>query len=91
MAEIYNDYNYVADPHGAVGYLGSKAYLESNPNAHCVFLETAHPTKFLDVVEGVISKKQDLPPQIQEVMGKNKVATSISNYNDLKTFLLNRP
>ncbi|TYA71984.1 threonine synthase [Seonamhaeicola marinus] len=89
MLEIYNNYNYVADPHGAVGYLGSKAYLETNPEAHCVFLETAHPTKFLDVVEDVIKEKQPLPEQIQEVMGKEKVAVKISTYEDLKAFLLN--
>ncbi|MDN3667447.1 threonine synthase [Algibacter miyuki] len=89
MLEIFNDCNYVADPHGAVGYLGSKAYLKENPNAHCVFLETAHPTKFLDVVEEVIKEKQPLPEQIQSVMGGKKVAISIATYEDLKGFLLN--
>jgi threonine synthase len=88
MLEIYNNYNYVADPHGAVGYLGCKAYLKENPNTHCVFLETAHPTKFLNVVEEVIKKEQLLPKQIQSVMGKQKIATSISTYEDLKRFLL---
>ncbi|XMO86286.1 threonine synthase [Algibacter sp. AS12] len=89
MLEIYNTYNYVADPHGAVGYLGCKSHLEQNPNAHCVFLETAHPTKFLDVVEEVIKEEQPLPEQIQSVMGGKKEATLISTYNDLKSFLLN--
>ncbi|WP_136481024.1 threonine synthase [Cognatitamlana onchidii] len=88
MLEIFNNYNYVADPHGAVGYLGCKSYLKNNPSAHCVFLETAHPTKFLDVVEEVIKEKQPLPEQIQSVMGKTKEAYSISNYEDLKIFLL---
>lgn len=88
LLEVYKNYNYVADPHGAVGYLGCKSHLENNPNAHCVFLETAHPTKFLDVVEAVIQKEQPLPKQIQSVMGKAKVATRISNYHDLKDFLL---
>ena len=49
ILEIYNNYSYVADPHGAVGYLGAKAYLKTKSDCHCVFLETAHPTKFLDV------------------------------------------
>ena len=89
LKEIYDNYNYVADPHGAVGYLGCKAYLKDNKNAHCVFLETAHPTKFLDVVEDVIKQKQALPPQIEAVMHKTKMATKISNYDGLKLFLLN--
>lgn len=88
MLELHNNYNYVADPHGAVGYLGCKAYLKEHTNAHCVFLETAHPTKFLNVVEEVIKEKQPLPEQIQSVMGKQKVATTIITYEDLKTFLL---
>ncbi len=89
LLEMFNKYNYVADPHGAVGYLGCKEYLKKNPESHCVFLETAHPTKFLDVVEDVIKEKQPLPEQIQSVMGKEKVAVKISTYEDLKNFLLN--
>tara|TARA_R110000868_G_scaffold224684_1_gene476814 strand:+ start:2430 stop:3725 length:1296 start_codon:yes stop_codon:yes gene_type:complete len=89
LLEIYNTYNYVADPHGAVGYLGCKAYLKKHPEAHCVFLETAHPTKFLDVVEEVIKEKQSLPKQIQAVMGKKKISIKIIKYEELKTFLLN--
>lgn len=88
MEEIYNSYEYVADPHGAVGYLGSKAYLKENSKAHCVFLETAHPTKFLDVVEDVIVEKQILPEQIKSVMNKEKVSIRISTYQDLKAYLL---
>ncbi|PKB43700.1 threonine synthase [Cellulophaga sp. RHA19] len=88
LASIYKEHNYVADPHGAVGYLGCKAYLNNNDDTHCVFLETAHPTKFLDVVEEVIKEKQPLPPQIQSVMHKTKVATKIGSYNELKSYLL---
>ena len=89
LLELYENYNYVADPHGAVGYLGCKAYLKDHPNAHTVFLETAHPTKFLDVVEAVVKEKQVLPKQIQAVMDQKKVAKKIASYDDLKAFLLN--
>lgn len=88
LNELYHEFSYVADPHGAVGFLGCKSYLKNHPNAHCVFLETAHPTKFLDVVEKVISKSLELPPQIKAVMDKKKTAHPIKTYNDLKTFLL---
>lgn len=88
MLEINKNYGYVADPHGAVGYLGCKAYLKENSKSHCIFLETAHPTKFLDVVEAVINKKQSLPEQIQSVMGKEKKSVVISTYDHLKEFLL---
>lgn len=90
MKEIHQQYNYVADPHGAVGYLGCKAYLKENPKAHCVFLETAHPVKFLDVVEEVIPEKQPLPEQIKAVIDKEKQTVKIQTYDDLKSFLLNQ-
>ncbi|WP_299391427.1 threonine synthase [uncultured Gelidibacter sp.] len=89
LKELYENFEYVADPHGAVGYLGCKAYLKKQDNAHCVFLETAHPTKFLDVVTSVINKDIELPPQIEAVMDKKKESISIGNYDDLKSVLLN--
>ena len=79
--------NYIADPHGAVGYLGLKKYM-NDKNTEGIFLETAHPVKFLDVVEPVINKSIDLPPQIIEVIDKEKVAINISKYEELKHFLL---
>lgn len=88
LKEIYNDYSYVADPHGAVGYLGCKAYLKEHPESHCVFLETAHPTKFLDVVEDTIRENIDLPEQILKVMDKKKKSIKISSYYELKEVLL---
>ncbi|WP_179338406.1 threonine synthase [Winogradskyella ludwigii] len=87
LLELYNDYSYVADPHGAVGYLGAKDYLKEN-DAHVVFMETAHPTKFLDVVEDVIKESVALPSQIEAVMDKEGVSIKINSYNELKGFLL---
>lgn len=89
LKEIYTTYNYISDPHGAVGYLGAKKHLEKHPEDHAVFLETAHPTKFLDVVEDVIQTKIELPKQIKAVIDKKKVSIEISNYDELKKFLLN--
>jgi threonine synthase len=80
-------FNYIADPHGAVGYLGLKKYM-NDKNAQGIFLETAHPVKFLDVVEPVIKESIELPPQILEVIDKEKVAINISEYKELKHFLL---
>lgn len=88
LSEIHNKYNYVADPHGAVGYLGALKRLENHPNEHVVFLETAHPTKFLDIVEGVINIKVELPEQIKAVIDKKKVSIKVSEYNNLKEFLI---
>ena len=85
---IYKSTGYITDPHGAVGYLGCLHYLKLNPDVHTVFLETAHPTKFLDVVQPLIPKVIELPPQIKAVMGRPKNAKSIVNYADFKANLL---
>ncbi len=89
LSAIYKGSGYIADPHGAVGYLGCKSYREKNPAAQTIFLETAHPTKFLDVVEAVIPEKIALPPQIQAVIEKEKRAIFVEDYSQFKTFLLN--
>ena len=88
LSAIYKGSGYIADPHGAVGYLGCKSYREKNPAAQTIFLETAHPTKFLDVVEAVVPEKIALPPQIQAVIEKEKSALFVEDYSQFKTFLL---
>ena len=88
LDKIYSNSGYIADPHGAVGYLGAKAYLSNHPNTQVIFLETAHPTKFLDVVEDVVSKKIELPPQIKAVIDQKKQATFVKDYEEFKSFML---
>ena len=89
MKHIYNTSKYIADPHGAVGYLGLKKYQKTQPNTYGIFLETAHPVKFLDVVEEVIPEKLAIPSQIEKVMHKKKKSIHIKTYENLKTFLIN--
>lgn len=88
MQHIHTSSGYVADPHGAVGYLGLKKYLENHPDKYGIFLETAHPVKFLTTVEETLGTKVELPQRIQDLLEKEKQSTPISNYEDLKRFLL---
>ncbi|BFP42436.1 threonine synthase [Flavobacteriaceae bacterium GF1] len=87
MKSVYENKGYVMDPHGAVGYLGLKRYLKDHPNWHGILLETAHPIKFLPVVKDTIGVSPAIPPQIQKVMGREKIAIAIHNYEDLKNHL----
>ena len=87
MKEIYANSGYVADPHGAVGYLGLKKH-GLKENEFGVFLETAHPVKFLDVVEETLPVKVAIPEQIKKVINNKKVAYKASTYQDLKDFLM---
>lgn len=88
MQELFENTSYIADPHGAIGYLGLQKYCEENPDIYGVFLETAHPVKFLDVVEKAIKTKVNIPPQIEEILDRNPEKTSISSYRELKNFLI---
>jgi threonine synthase len=85
---MYEEYNYIADPHGAVGYLGLRKYLEDQPEIQGVFLETAHPIKFLDVVENVINKKITLPEDIKTLISKEKKSILIKNYKEFKMYMM---
>ena len=88
MKELHDTSGYTADPHGAVGYLGLKEYLSQNPNASGIFLETAHPVKFLDVVEDTLKVNMSIPEQIKAILHKEKKAFRIDSYEELKHFLL---
>lgn len=87
MKEIYKKSGYVADPHGAVGYLGLQKH-GLQEHEYGVFLETAHPVKFLDVVEETLPVQVTIPEQIKKVIDKEKVSLKASSYEDLKNFLL---
>lgn len=87
MQSIYKKSGYIAEPHGAVGYLGLKKELERHANFIGVFLETAHPIKFDAIVENTLNVKLEIPNQIASVLGKEMVKTKISTYEELKTFL----
>lgn len=87
MKKIFTDFNYIAEPHGAVGFLGLKKELAHHPNCIGVFLETAHPIKFSDIVESTLHLKLPIPKQIESVLNKEKKSIKIKSYDDLKEFL----
>jgi len=87
LKNIYKADGYIAEPHGAVGYLGLKKELQKHENAIGVFLETAHPIKFLDVVEPALGITLPIPEQIESVMNEEKVSVKIKTYEELKAFL----
>ena len=90
IKDINLEHGYVADPHGAVGYLACKKYLESNPEHQTIFLETAHPGKFGAPMEQAIGKIE-LPDGLQHFMSKEKVARRCSkSYSDFQDLLLNK-
>ena len=90
IKRLYEKSKYVLDPHGATAYLGLKKYLLNNPKEIGVFLETAHPVKFLDTVENALNMKINIPKNILKLKKKNKSKIGIKDYEQLKNFLLSR-
>lgn len=90
LKSVYQSTGYVMDPHGAVGYLGLKEYFkESGVDATGIFLATAHPAKFIEVVNDIIEKDVEIPSRLQEVANKKKESIVIENdFELLKKFLL---
>ncbi|MPQ48934.1 threonine synthase [Marinifilum sp. N1E240] len=89
MSEVYSNYKYILDPHGAVGYLGLKKHINKE-NEIGVFLETAHPAKFKDTVEKAIEVEVEIPTYLKECLQKEKNSILIGReYSDLKNQLLN--
>lgn len=88
IKELKEKHDYISDPHGAVGQLGLDKYLEEHPDSIGISLETAHPIKFLDVVEPIIDEKIEVPKQISDILDKTILNHEISSYDQLKTYLL---
>lgn len=88
MVQLYKDYKYIADPHGAVGYLGLAAYLKRFPGTTGIFLETAHPIKFKHEVESCLNLELSVPAQIQKVIDAEGVNHRVKAYQDVKSYLL---
>jgi len=82
--------NYILDPHSSVGLLGLNAFLnKENQNNQGIFLGTAHPAKFLDVIEPIIKKEIKIPEKLQKSMNKEKKSIRIKNdYLEFSDYLL---
>jgi threonine synthase len=88
---MLSEKKYVLDPHGAVGYLGLTEYQKKFPNTKGIFLETAHPAKFADVVEKILNVKVDLPDQLKSLLHKEKHARLMATgFSLFKEYLLSR-
>ena len=78
---------YFCDPHGAIGYLGAKKYIDNNLGSHCIFLETAHFYKFYDEIKNVIGNEFNVPSQLESVLKKEKNSVEINGYNHFKEYI----
>jgi threonine synthase len=90
LKSVYKNKNYLLDPHGAVGYLGLRKYLDGSAGGSVgMFLETAHPGKFSEVVEETLGEKLVLPDALESLKSKEKKSVLVSNrFEDVKRLLI---
>jgi threonine synthase len=90
IKEVYQQHRYILDPHGAVGYLGLREYLaNAEKSTQGVFLETAHPAKFQDVIQAALNESVEVPFRLKEYLNREKQSVRLSNhFTELKELLL---
>jgi threonine synthase len=82
IGEVFERYGYVLDPHSAIAWLG----LGGEPG---IFLATAHPAKFRDVVEPAIGQRIELPAALREALDRARHVTRVAaRYEDLRDRIL---
>lgn len=90
LRSVFGDTGYLMDPHGAVAYLGLKKYREDFPApVSGIFLETAHPGKFLEVVRDIV--KDDsiaLPNELERFLNGKKQAVKMgASFGEFRSVL----
>ncbi len=93
IKETYNKYNYIIDPHGAVGLLALEQYVSEQKieSYSGIVVETAHPAKFKDSVDNALGIDVELPEALQKCISKEKKTTKLSSeYSEFKEYLLNQ-
>ncbi|MCM1141312.1 MAG: threonine synthase [Muribaculum sp.] len=87
MKQCYDSTGYILDPHGACGYRALKEQLR--PDEVGVFLETAHPAKFKDIVEPIVGATVEIPSRLAAFMKGQKHSIPISSHSStFREFLL---
>jgi threonine synthase len=87
MRQCHAETGYVLDPHGACGYQALKDLLQ--PGEAGVFCETAHPAKFKEKVDDILSTDIAIPERLQAFMKGTKQSVAMSkDFADFKAFLM---
>ena len=70
ILELYKEYGYTSCPHSAVGYNAVKDYMERTQERDVIWLSTAHPAKFTEVIEPVTGEKAEIPQRLSDLLSK---------------------
>jgi threonine synthase len=97
MREIHRRYGVFVDPHTAVGYAAAREYLKAGSvpgrgarrDEQVIVLSTAHPAKFLDIVQESVGAEPPIPERLARCLALPKRSTVIGkDLSGLSGFLL---
>jgi threonine synthase len=88
IGRVYREHGYILDPHSAIAWLALKDRLAEEPDARGVFLATAHPAKFREVVEPAIGRSIELPAALADALARPRHSITMpADYSALEKFL----
>ena len=77
MKQLYEKYQYISDPHGALAYFAASKVLPEE-NVFRIFLETAHPVKFREIVQEVLNIVPKTPLHAEETLSRKIYSKELS-------------
>ncbi len=87
MRACYEDTKYILDPHGACGYQALVDGLKADEVG--VFCETAHPAKFKEKVDEILSIDVEIPERLANFMkGQKQSVAMTKDFTDFKQYLM---
>lgn len=91
MESLSQKYGYLACPHTAIAWQAIMDYREEEPGEYAgVFLATAHPCKFPDIMPADLRDQIKFPAQVSDLFTKStKTVPMPADFKAFKAFLLN--
>ena len=91
IKQVHREHGYIMCPHTAIAWMALKNWMNEHPAGDVagVFLSTAHPCKFPDIFPADIAAEIDIPVQVKELEGKERISSSLGkDFEGFKAFLL---
>ncbi|MBK8502321.1 MAG: threonine synthase [Saprospiraceae bacterium] len=88
---LYNNYQYTADPHSAIAFLGLNDFINDSLQMDIdgIFLETAHPSKFKTTIDQALQTEIAIHPNLLKAASSpgSKFILPV-DYHEIHSFLL---
>jgi threonine synthase len=90
IREVYARTGYLLDPHSAIAYAGSALPGRVGQAGRVgIFLATAHPAKFHEIVEPIIGRAMEKPPALAEALARPRHIVRIAaSYDAVRSLLV---